>query len=55
MTESPYAIPVDELIDSARVRRAAQIQEQPERRFLAGDTSGGLVWGDGTTGDADGE
>lgn len=55
MTESPYAIPVDELVDSARVPLAAQIQEQPERRFLVGDTSDGLVWGDGMTGDADGE
>ena len=55
MSESPYAIPVEDLVDSARVPLAAQIEEQPERRFLAADTSGGLVWGDGMTGDADGE
>jgi hypothetical protein len=55
MTESPYAIPVEDLVDSARVPLAAQIQEQPERRVLVGDTSGDLLWGDGMTGDADGE
>ena len=55
MTESPYAIPVEDLEDSARVPLAAQLQEQPERRLQAADTSGDLFWGDGVTGDADGE
>jgi hypothetical protein len=53
--ESPYAIPVDDLVDSARVPLTAQIEEQPDRRFLAADPSGVLLWGDGMTGDADGE
>jgi hypothetical protein len=54
MTESPYAIPVEDLEDSARVPVAAQIEEQPERRFLAADPSGDLLWGDGMSADADG-
>jgi hypothetical protein len=55
VTESPYVIPVEDLVDSARVPLAAQIQDQPERRVLVGDTSGDLLWGDGMAGDADGE
>ena len=32
MTENPYAIPVEDLVGSARVPLAAQLEEQPERR-----------------------
>ena len=35
MTENPYAIPVEDLVDSARVPVTAQVVEQPERRFSA--------------------
>jgi hypothetical protein len=56
MTESPYAIPVEDLVNSARVPVTAQVEEQPERRFLGGDASGDAVpWGDGTSAEADGE
>lgn len=54
MSESPYAIPVEDLVDSARVPLTEQIQEQPERRFL-GSESGGLPWADVMSGDADGD
>jgi hypothetical protein len=54
-SESPYAIPVEDLVRSARVPLAAQIEEQPERRFLPADPSGALLWGDGMSADADGE
>lgn len=54
MSESPYAIPEEDLLDSARVPLAEQVVEQPERRFF-GDTGGGTtIFGD-PGGDADGE
>ena len=54
MSESPYAIPEEDLIDSARVPVAEQIIEQPERRFFAPDwSSGTILAGDG--GHDDGE
>ena len=56
MTESPYAIPVEDLVASARVPLTAQLEEQPERRFFGGgEWSGPLPWADGMSGDADGE
>jgi hypothetical protein len=55
MTENPYAIPVEDLVDSARVPLPAQVAEQPERRFFGGDPDSGLLWGDGMAADADGE
>jgi hypothetical protein len=56
MTESPYAIPVEDLVDSARVPLTAQIEEHPERRFFGGEAADGpLLWGDGMSADADGE
>jgi hypothetical protein len=55
MSESPYAIPVEDLVNSARVPVIAQVEEQPERRFFGGDRSGDHLWGDGMTSDADGE
>ena len=55
MSESPYAIPEEDLLDSARVPIAEQIFEQPERRFF-GDSGGGTGFlGDGFGCDADGE
>jgi hypothetical protein len=54
MSESPYAIPEDELVDSARVPVAEQVAEHPQRRVY-GDIGEGtsLVGGGGE--DADGE
>jgi hypothetical protein len=54
MSESPYAIPEEDLLDAARVPVAEQVIEQPERRFF-GDLGGGdPLFGD-AGGDADGE
>jgi hypothetical protein len=52
MSESPYSIPLEDLVDSARVPVAEQIVEQPERRFYAPDWSSGVILG-GDDGDAD--
>ena len=55
MAENPYAIPVQDLVDSARVPVAEQVVEQPERRFY-GDSGGAAVpLGDGGLVCADGE
>ena len=54
MSESPYAIPEEELLNTARVPVAEQIIEQPERRFF-GDTGGGTPLLGDAHGDADGE
>ena len=51
MSESPYAIPEEDLVDSARVPVAEQITEQPERRFY----DNGWAGGGGPTGDAHGD
>jgi hypothetical protein len=50
MSESPYAIPEEDLLDTARVPVAEQFIEQPERRFF-GDTGGGTAF----FGEADGD
>ena len=48
---SPYAVPLSELVDSARVAQAQQVTEQSEPRLqhLPGDpvtwTAGGLAGG----------
>ena len=55
MSESPYAIPAEDLFDSARVPLAEQFIEEPERRFFAPDGGGGGLFGEGFGGDADGE
>jgi hypothetical protein len=55
MTENPYAIPVEDLVDSVRVPLPAQTAEQPEGRFVGSDPDSGLLWGDGMAADADGE
>ena len=46
MSESPYAIPVEDLIDSARVEQAQQVIEQPDPRRTWGDGGSGPL-GDG--------
>jgi hypothetical protein len=55
MTENPYAIPVEDLVDSARVPVAEQVVEQPDRRLVSDASSGPIPWADGMSGDADGE
>ena len=55
MTESPYAIPEDDLVDSARVPIAEQVELQSEPRPDPGDWSGPNPAGDGMSGDADGD
>jgi hypothetical protein len=56
MTESPYAIPEEDLLNNARVPVVEQIIEQPERRFFGGDWAGGTILGwDGGGCDAGGE
>lgn len=55
MTESPYAIPVEDLVDNARVPVAEQVVEQPERRLVPDPPAGPHPYGDGMSGDADGE
>ncbi len=55
MSESPYAIPEDELVDSARVPVTEQVAEHDQRRFY-GDVGEQLPFaGGGDGGDADGE
>lgn len=54
MTGSPYAIPLEDLVDSARVPEAQQVVEQPERRRpRPDDWSSGVVLGGGDGGDCD--
>jgi hypothetical protein len=56
MTENPYAIPADELVRSARVPVTDQVEVQPEPGQSPGDWSPGpLPYGDGASGDADGD
>ena len=55
MTENPYAIPLEELVDSARVPVAEQLVEQPERRLVSDWSAGPVPYGDGMAGDADGD
>ena len=55
MSESPYAIPADDLFDSAQVPVAEQFVEQPQRRFFAPDAGGDGLFGEAFGGDADGE
>ena len=54
MSESPYAIPEEDLLNTARVPVAEQFVEQPERRFF-GDAGGGAPISGEPGGDADGE
>ena len=55
MTENPYAIPEEDLVDSARVPVAEQVVEVPERRFYGSDAGGDPLFGDGVLCDADGQ
>ena len=55
MTENPYAIPVEDLIDSARVPVAEQLVELSEWRLPVDWSAGPIPYGDGMAGDADGE
>ena len=55
MTESPYAISVEDLVASARVPVAEQVVEQPDRRLVSDASAGPNPYGDGMAGDADGE
>jgi hypothetical protein len=55
MTENPYAIPVEDLVDSARVPVAEQLVKQPERRLVSDSSAGPNPYWDGIAGDADGE
>lgn len=57
MTENPYAIPVEDLVASARVPVAEQVVEveQPDRRLVSDSSAGPLPYADGMAGDADGE
>jgi hypothetical protein len=55
MTDSPYAIPVEDLLASARVPVAQQVVEQPEVRPVPDTWAGPIPYADGMAGDADGE
>jgi hypothetical protein len=55
VTENPYAIPVEDLVASARVPVAEQVVEQPDRRLVSDSSAGPLPYADGMAGDADGE
>jgi hypothetical protein len=55
MSESPYAIPEDDLVDQARVPVAEQVEIQSEPRPDAAAWTGPNPFGDGTIGDADAE
>ncbi len=55
MTDNPYAIPVEYLVDSARVPVAEQVTEQPERRLVSDSSTGPVLGCDGMAGDGDGE
>ena len=54
MTESPYAIPEEDLVANARVPVEEQVVDHPDRRLGGGGGSdAALPYGDGL--DADGE
>ncbi|MGY1805204.1 hypothetical protein ACI78T_18120 [Blastococcus sp. SYSU D00922] len=57
MAEQRYSIPLDELVSSARVPVAEQVELQDEPRQLPADWSAGGAhpYGDGASGDADGD
>lgn len=56
MTEQRYTIPVDDLVSSARIPVADQVEGQAERQRPATDWSAGVhPYGDGMSGDADGD
>ena len=56
MTEQRYSIPLEELVSSARVPVAEQVEVQDAPRQPPADWSAGLhPYGDGASGDADGD
>jgi hypothetical protein len=56
MTDSPYAIPVEDLVATARVPRSEQVEVQPLPEGARDDRSPERYpYGDGAGGDADGD
>jgi len=55
MSESPYAIPEEELVRTARVPLTEQVQMQAEPRPDATIWQGPNPFGDGASGDVDGD
>jgi hypothetical protein len=55
MTESPYAIPVEEFVARTRVPVTDQVEVQSEPEHPADWSPGALPYGDGMSGDADGD
>ena len=56
MSQSPYAIPADDLVASARVPRADQVEVRAEPNLPEPDWSpDGLRFADGGGGDVDGD
>ena len=56
MTDSRYAIPVDELVSSARVEAGDQVEEHAQPALGPPDWSTGIhPYGDGMGTDADGD
>ncbi|WP_167760590.1 hypothetical protein [Blastococcus sp. CT_GayMR16] len=56
MSENPYAIPVEDLVASARVDVVDQVEEQAQPRPVALDRSNPVTpYADGMSGDADGD
>jgi hypothetical protein len=56
MTDSPYAIPADDLFAGARVARTDQVEMQAVPEAGSGDWSPQLrPYGDGAGGDVDGD
>ena len=55
MSESPYAIPVEDLVAGAQFDVVHQVEEQAEPRVVPDWSSGVLPYADGMSGDADGD
>ncbi|MGY2128617.1 hypothetical protein [Blastococcus sp. SYSU DS0617] len=55
MADPRYAIPLDEFVDGARVARDEQVEVQAQPVVPAPARGEPLPYGDGMTGDADGD
>jgi hypothetical protein len=56
MSESPYARPVEDMVGDVRVPVSEQVAEQAVPRLGVPDGGSGVVpYGDGMSGDADGD
>ena len=56
MTQNPYAVPVEELVASARVERGDQVEEQAQPALRPAESSPGIhPYGDGAGPDTDGD